>query len=127
VGGVTRHRPFLEAILAAPDDPLPRGLYLDWLGHAGQSDEREADRAARLAAWDDPRDRMARYYAVEYLFGEFGQETGHRPGDPIPQCWPPTPFARRWDWPREPWRAFFYCLFQGADEDAAGWLAVLEG
>jgi uncharacterized protein (TIGR02996 family) len=123
---MTGHRPFLEAILAAPDDPLPRGLYLDWLGHAGQSDEREADRAARLAAWDDPEDRMARYYAVQYLFGRFGRETGHRPGDPIPLCWPQTPFRHR-DTPLPPWHLFFFCLFLGAGEDAAGWLAELEG
>jgi hypothetical protein len=123
---VTGHRPYLEAILAAPDDPLPLRLYLDWLGHAGRSDKREAGRAARLAAWDDPQDRMARYYAAGYLFGIFGAETGHRPGDPIPPCWPPAPF-RQPDAPRDPWRSFFFCHFLGHDEDAAGWLADLEG
>lgn len=123
---MTGHRPFLEAVLAAPGDPLPRSLYLDWLSKAGQSDKREADRAARLRAWDDSLDGTARYYAVQYLFGTFGSVSGHRPGDPIPQCWPPTPLGHPGG-PRDPWRAFFYCLFLGADESAAGWLDVLEG
>jgi hypothetical protein len=122
---MTGHRPYLEAILAAPDDPLPLRLYLDWLGHAGQSEKHEAERAARLAAWEDPQGHTERYYAVQYLFGSFGRETGHRPGDPIPLCWPQAPF-RHPAVPLPPWHLFFFCHFLGHDEDAAGWLAEME-
>lgn len=108
----------LEAILAEPDNPEPRETYAALLRN------RCCNACLRLAAAvvNFPADRGGhRYYDAGYLYGAFGRETDFRPGDRIPQAWPPIPFRkeRRLTSPVE---NFFYCLALGQDEEAALWL-----
>jgi uncharacterized protein (TIGR02996 family) len=56
------HEPFLQEIIAAPDDDLPRLIYADWLEERGDQDQatfiRQALAAARLAPEDPARARL---------------------------------------------------------------------
>jgi hypothetical protein len=115
----------LRACLAAPDALGPREALADFYLETGRP-----TRSARLRAIETglryqaaTPAHLAQYWVANYLFGTMGAETGHRPGDPIPAKWPPTPFTSSVaDRRRTPWMSFWYCLVLGWDEDAASWI-----
>lgn len=121
------HTPFLTAILQSPNDPIPRRTYVNYLQLLGGPDKRQAERARLLCAWPNGPCGSDRYYNAEYLFGDLGEETGFQPGDPIPQCWPDTPFINKtFGDSLDPWCCFFYCLLIGSHEDAQEWIADIQ-